>query len=100
MTARLARWVARLTGYDFKISYVKGKENIAADALSRRSDMEAIARTEIEELRSQGQGERVKLAAMRAEENEISAAVDNQQSELEVNIEMLWDRMRQGSIER
>ena len=98
MTARLARWVARLTGYDFKISYVKGKENIAADALSRRSDMEAIARTEIEKLRSQGQGERVKLAAMRAEENEISAAVDSQQSELEVNIEMLWDRMRQAAM--
>jgi hypothetical protein len=28
VTARLARWVVRLTGYDFKIDYVKGKENV------------------------------------------------------------------------
>ena len=31
VTARLARWVVRLTGYDFKIDYVKGKENVVAD---------------------------------------------------------------------
>ncbi len=93
VTARLARWVARLTGYDFRIDYVKGKENGAADALSRRSDMEAIARKEIEKVRSQGQGERVRLAAIQAEEDEINA-VDEGQNELTVNIGTLWQRMR------
>jgi len=93
VTARLARWVARLTGYDFKIDYVKGKENVVADALSRRSDVEEIARKEIAEIRSEGQGERVKLTAASANEAELTA-VDEGQSELTVNIDSLWDRMR------
>ena len=93
VTARLARWVVRLTGYNFKIDYVKGKENVVADALSRRSDMEQLAQQEIAELRSGGQGERVRLAVARAIENEV-AAVDEGQGELTVNIDSLWDRMR------
>jgi hypothetical protein len=39
-TARLdatgQRWVAALSLYDFKISYIQGKRNVAADGLSRR----------------------------------------------------------------
>ena len=45
------------------------------------------------ELRSGGQGERVRLAVARAIENEV-AAVDEGQGELTVNIDSLWDRMR------
>lgn len=35
LTARQARWAEILSQYNFKIQYVKGKENVAADALSR-----------------------------------------------------------------
>ena len=93
VTARLARWVVRLTGYDFKIDYVKGKENVAADALSRRSDIEEVARREIAGLRSGGQGERVKLAMAMSDEQAVTA-VDDKLSELCVNIDTIWDLMR------
>ena len=38
---RLNGWMELLSDYTFEISYVKGKDNGAADALSRRSDHEA-----------------------------------------------------------
>lgn len=33
--SRLLRWKFELTGYDFKITHIKGKDNIIADCLSR-----------------------------------------------------------------
>ena len=97
VTARLARWVVRLTGYDFKIDYVKGKENVVADALSRRSDMEESARIEIAEMRSKGQGERVRLSVVNTHETEVKA-IDEGQGELSVNIDTLWDRMKAAAM--
>ena len=52
VTARLARWVVRLTGYDFKIDYVKGKENVVAmytssSKLSRCTDVRFTFRCDI-----------------------------------------------------
>jgi hypothetical protein len=38
LNARQARWAEELSSYDFVIEHVKGKENIVADALSRRPD--------------------------------------------------------------
>jgi len=38
---RLGRWMEELCDLTFEISYVKGKDNAAADALSRRSDHES-----------------------------------------------------------
>jgi transposase InsO family protein len=38
LSRRQARWVAILQEYDLRISYVKGKQNTRADALSRRPD--------------------------------------------------------------
>lgn len=36
LNARQRRWSELLSEYDFAISYIKGKENVVADALSRR----------------------------------------------------------------
>ena len=37
MLAILQKWVSKVQAYDFEIEYVKGKNNVVADALSRRS---------------------------------------------------------------
>jgi hypothetical protein len=36
LNARKRRWSEFMSEYDFCISYIKGKENVVADALSRR----------------------------------------------------------------
>ncbi|MBD5605268.1 MAG: hypothetical protein IAI48_09285, partial [Candidatus Eremiobacteraeota bacterium] len=38
LSARQARWLDKLADFDFKIEYVRGVSNTAADALSRRAD--------------------------------------------------------------
>ncbi|GBG92286.1 hypothetical protein CBR_g55055 [Chara braunii] len=38
MTPKLTRWAAEIDQYDFELKLVKGKYNVVADALSRRSD--------------------------------------------------------------
>jgi hypothetical protein len=38
-STRVARWLDFLAQYDFEIQYVKGKDNSAADALSRYPEM-------------------------------------------------------------
>jgi transposase InsO family protein len=43
---RLGRWMEELCDLTFEITYVKGKDNAAADALSRRSDHEAKGEAE------------------------------------------------------
>ena len=54
---RLNNWMERLSDYTFEIGYVKGKDNGAADALSRRSDHEVQGAAE----RAPVQPRRVKL---------------------------------------
>ena len=34
---RQQKWVSKIKAYDFEIEYVKGKNNVVADALSRMS---------------------------------------------------------------
>lgn len=43
---RQARWVEKLSDFEFKIQYLKGSENNVADALSRRVDYQQEAETE------------------------------------------------------
>ncbi|GBG87262.1 hypothetical protein CBR_g45322 [Chara braunii] len=38
MTPKLTRWAAEIDQYNFELKAVKGKDNVVADALSRRSD--------------------------------------------------------------
>lgn len=40
LSPRQQRWLDVFQQYDFNISHLKGKDNVAADALSRRSDLE------------------------------------------------------------
>ena len=39
---RQQKWVSKLQAYDFDISYVKGTQNVVADALSRRPHLSAM----------------------------------------------------------
>ena len=51
LNQRLGKWLEQLCDFDFLINYVKGKDNGAADALSRRSDHETKEAAEPEPVR-------------------------------------------------
>ena len=42
------RWLARLLEVDIRITYIKGKDNVVPDALSRRPDLQAAALSLVE----------------------------------------------------
>ena len=44
LTGRLARWVEKMAEFDYKLQHIPGKDNVVADALSRRADLAAAAR--------------------------------------------------------
>ena len=43
LSRRQTRWMEKLTEYNYTITYRPGKENVAADALSRRSDHAVVS---------------------------------------------------------
>jgi hypothetical protein len=42
LNERQQKWVSRIQAYDFDIEFVKGKNNVVADALSRRPSIFAM----------------------------------------------------------
>jgi hypothetical protein len=42
LNERQQKWVSRIHAYDFDIEFIKGKNNVVADALSRRPSIYAI----------------------------------------------------------
>lgn len=42
ITPEQQKWVAKLLGYDYEIAYKPGRDNFAADALSRRVDVPTL----------------------------------------------------------
>lgn len=40
---RQQKWISKIQAYDFEIEYVKGKNNVVADALSRRPEINALS---------------------------------------------------------
>ena len=43
LTGRLARWVLKMQDFNCKLEYIPGPQNVVADALSRRADLEPAA---------------------------------------------------------
>ena len=41
LSGRLARWIEKMAEFDYKLQHIPGKDNVVADALSRRSDLAA-----------------------------------------------------------
>jgi hypothetical protein len=42
MSGRLARWIEKMAEFDYKLQHIPGKDNVVADALSRRIDLAAM----------------------------------------------------------
>jgi len=57
LTGRQARWVEQLAELSYEVKWVQGKDNEAADALSRRADLEAEVAKDVEEDRKAGLAE-------------------------------------------
>jgi hypothetical protein len=52
LSGRLARWIERMAEFDYVLKHIPGKENVVADALSRRADLAAPTREKADALRS------------------------------------------------
>ena len=64
-TPRQVRWAAQMAEFDFEIKYVKGEENVAADALSRAAAGKPKKREESED------GEELAITSIMRQRNEM-----------------------------
>ena len=42
LSGRLARWIEKMAEFDYKLAHIPGKDNVVADALSRRADYHSL----------------------------------------------------------
>ena len=61
LSGRLARWIEKMAEFDYKLQHIPGKDNVVADALSRRSDLAAAG---LRVMFMPASGEGVRLTAM------------------------------------
>lgn len=43
LSGRMARWIEKMAEFDYKLQHIPGKDNVVADALSRRADYAAVS---------------------------------------------------------
>ena len=43
LSGRLARWIEKMAEFDYMLQHIPGKDNVVADALSRRADLAAMS---------------------------------------------------------
>jgi hypothetical protein len=86
LSARQSRWVEQLQDYSFKVQHLKGADNGAADALSRRADHEAAHAAEAEARLRAGDTEvvqsrlRLETAALTRSRTGASAAASEKEA--------------------
>lgn len=79
LNRRQVRWAMELSSYDFRITHVRGTENITADALSRRADyMQGLEPEPATLLRKEG-----KYLTYNKPETETLATMEQEPSETE-----------------
>ena len=47
LSGRLARWVERMSEFNYDIEHIAGVDNVVADALSRRADLKDVVADEV-----------------------------------------------------
>ena len=95
LTGRQARWVELLSDVEYVVSYIPGPQNAAADALSRRADMEvSIDGPAVEDAVLQPQAPRLKihLAAVQS-----SATIERPLWETRVKALSLREELRKAA---
>jgi hypothetical protein len=95
LNGRQARWAEELSAYDFTIEHVKGKENVVADALSRRPDyQENVNESEEGSLLREVDGDlRINKAMM------VSTYIDDEEIKEEIKESMKKHQEREGLSE-
>ncbi|MGI4793839.1 MAG: RNase H-like domain-containing protein, partial [Janthinobacterium lividum] len=102
---RLSRWMEELCDLTFQMGYVKGKDNAAADALSRRSDYEAgapaaesstlkVKLIAVTDTRSPASRWRVASEWMDSRVESLSVVTQDERTETTLVVESLLDDVR------